>query len=64
MRTTHEIIQAAGTTQAGAGDWAKKSGRFRRLLKLRRKGVSSVLAMMMAILVGALAVAMGTVTQG
>lgn len=64
MRTTHEIMQASGTTQAGAGDWAKKSGRIRRLLKLRRRGVSSVLAMMMAILVGALAVAMGTVTQG
>lgn len=64
MRATHGLIEAAGTTRAGAGVWAKKSGRLRRLLKLRRRGVSSVLAMMMAILVGALAVAMGTVTQG
>ncbi|MEL6498525.1 MAG: hypothetical protein AAF937_03695 [Planctomycetota bacterium] len=38
--------------------------RARALRTLRRRGVASVLAMMLAILVGALAAAMGTVTQG
>ncbi len=38
--------------------------RVRQLKRLRRRGVASVLAMMLAILVGALAAAMGTVTQG
>ncbi|MEO1535411.1 MAG: hypothetical protein AAFS11_07605, partial [Planctomycetota bacterium] len=40
----------------------KRSARRKR--RLSRRGVSSVLAMMLAILVGALAAAMGTVTQG
>ena len=38
--------------------------RIKSLKRLRRRGVASVLAMMLAILVGALAAAMGTVPQG
>lgn len=64
MRTTRMTIEAAGTTQTGAGELARKPRKLRRWLRTHRRGVSSVLAMMMAILVGALAVAMGTVTQG
>ena len=64
MRTTHMTIQTEGSPDVGAGAWAKKSSKLRKWLRTHRRGVSSVLAMMMAILVGALAVAMGTVTQG
>ena len=64
MRTTHMTIQTEGSPDVGAGAWARKSGKLRNWLRTHRRGVSSVLAMMMAILVGALAVAMGTVTQG
>jgi hypothetical protein len=41
-----------------------RRNRFRGVRRLTRRGVTSVLAMMMAILVGALAAAMSTVTQG
>lgn len=44
--------------------FARITKRVRSTQRLRRRGVSSVLAMMLAILVGALAAAMGTVTQG
>lgn len=69
MRThqPNERNEASLRTEASASadrNTGRKVRALRAWLSAHRRGVSSVLAMMMAILVGALAVAMGTVTQG
>ena len=64
MRTNQHSERNEADLNSGAVAPANKARGFKTWLYAHRKGVSSVLAMMMAILVGALAVAMGTVTQG
>lgn len=64
MRTNQHCERDETTLTADAVVKASKAKGLKSWLYAHRKGVSSVLAMMMAILVGALAVAMGTVTQG
>lgn len=64
MRNTKPIERNETELRAEESVQANKGRGIKAWLYAHRKGVSSVLAMMMAILVGSLAVAMGTVTQG